>query len=106
MNPIKIKPIGDRVLIRFNEEGEQILGGIIIPDRAKEKPQEATVMAVGLGGRNEDGALVPIEVSVGDIVLVSSYGGNEVTLDGISYTILRADDILGIINEVRVAASV
>ena len=106
MNPVKIKPIGDRVLIRFNEEAEQIRGGIIIPDRAKEKPQEATVVAVGSGGRTEDGALLPIEVNVGDTVLVTPYGGNEVRLDDIAYTIVRADDILGIMTEASVALSV
>lgn len=88
----KIKPLGDRVLVQAIEEDEQVKGGIIIPDSAKEKPQEATVIALGTG--KED---APFNVKVGDVVLTSKYGGTEVKYEGKSYTLLREDDILAII---------
>jgi chaperonin GroES len=95
-NP-NIKPLGDRVLVKPLEEKEISKGGIIIPDSAKEKPQEAQVVALGTGKRDDDGKLVEFTVKVGDKVLVSKYGGTEVKVDGESYTIMREDDILGII---------
>lgn len=88
----KIKPLGDRVLVQSIDEDEQVKGGIIIPDSAKEKPQEATVVALGTG--NPD---APFNVKVGDTVLTSKYGGTEVKFDGKAYTLLREDDILAII---------
>jgi chaperonin GroES len=97
MAKIKIKPIGDRVLVKQVEEKEQVRGGIIIPDSAKEKPQEAEVIALGTGKREEDGKLRPFEVKVGDRILISKYGGTEVKLDDEKYTLVREDDILGII---------
>ena len=78
MPKVKIKPIGDRVLVKHIEEKEQVRGGIIIPDSAKEKPQEAEVIALGTGKKDEKGNSVPFEVKVGDKVLISKYGGTEV----------------------------
>ncbi len=97
MANVKIKPIGDRVLVEHIEEKEQVRGGIIIPDSAKEKPQEAKVIALGTGKKGEDGKVVPFEVKVGDRVLISKYGGTEIKIDNEEYQILREDDILGII---------
>ena len=97
MAKIKIKPIGDRVLVKLTEEKEQVRGGIIIPDAAKEKPQEAEVIALGTGKKNEDGKVQPFEVKVGDRVLISKYGGTEVKLGDKKYTLVREDDILGVI---------
>jgi chaperonin GroES len=95
-NP-NIKPLGDRVLVKPLEEKEISKGGIIIPDSAKEKPQEAEVVALGTGKRDDDGKLIEFTVKVGDKILVSKYGGTEVKVEGESYTIMREDDILGII---------
>ena len=93
----KIKPLGDRVLVKHVEESEQVRGGIIIPDSAKEKPQTAEVIALGSGKKDESGKALPFEVKVGDRVLVSKYGGTDVTIDDEKYLLLREDDILGII---------
>jgi chaperonin GroES len=97
MANVKIKPIGDRVLVEHLEEKEQVRGGIIIPDSAKEKPQEAKVIAIGTGKKDEDGKILPFEVKVGDRVLISKYGGTEVKIEEKKYTIVREDDILGIL---------
>ena len=97
MAKVKIKPIGDRVLVKHLEDKEQIRGGIIIPDSAKEKPQEAEVIALGTGKKDEDGKVQPFEVKVGDRVLISKYGGTEIKIDGTQYQVLREDDILGIL---------
>ncbi len=93
----QITPIGDRVLVKHLEEKEQVRGGIIIPDAAKEKPQEAEVIALGTGKKDENGKVQAFEVKVGDRVLISKYGGTEVKLDEVKYTLVREDDILGII---------
>jgi chaperonin GroES len=97
MAKVNIKPIGDRVLVQHIEEKEQVRGGIIIPDSAKEKPQEAKVIALGTGKKGEDGKIVAFEVKVGDKVLISKYGGTEVKIEGEKYTLVREDDILGVI---------
>jgi chaperonin GroES len=97
MAKVKIKPIGDRVLVRHLEDKEQVRGGIIIPDSAKEKPQEAEVIALGTGKKDDKGNLQAFEVKVGDRVLVSKYGGTEVKLEEQKYTLVREDDILGVI---------
>jgi len=94
---VKIKPLGDRVLIKTVELDEQVKGGIIIPDSAKEKPQEAEVIALGTGSKDENGKVQPFNVKVGDIVIVSKYGGTEVKFDDESYTLVREDDILGVV---------
>ncbi len=95
---LKIKPLGDRILVEPIEEQEEKKGGIIIPDSAKEKPQESKVIALGTGKTDDDGKKVPFEVKKGDKVLVSKYGGTEIKLDGKEYKILNSDDILAIIN--------
>ncbi len=92
-----VRPLSDRVLVKRLEEKEEKQGGIIIPDTAKEKPQEAKVIAVGPGRRGEDGNPIPLDVKKGDIVLVSKYGGTDVKIDGVEHVILREDDILGVI---------
>jgi chaperonin GroES len=97
MSAIKVKPLGDRVLIKHADEDEQVRDGIIIPDSAKEKPQEAEVIALGTGAKDSDGKAVPFNVKVGDRVLTSKYGGSEVKIDGETYLLVREDDILGII---------
>ncbi|MBM3873575.1 MAG: co-chaperone GroES [Verrucomicrobia bacterium] len=97
MPKVKIKPIGDRVLVKHIEEKEQIRGGIIIPDSAKEKPQEAEVIALGTGKKDEKGNSVPFEVKVGDKVLISKYGGTEVKIENEKFTLVREDDILGVV---------
>lgn len=95
---INIKPLGDRVLVKaIEEEKEVALGGIIIPDSAKEKPQEAEVVALGTGKTDDDGKKVPFEVKVGDKVLTSKYGGTEIKIDGEEYKILNASDILAVV---------
>lgn len=94
---LNVKPLGDRVLVEPAEEKETKKGGIIIPDSAKEKPTEAIVRALGTGKTNDDGKKVAFEVSVGDRVLISKYGGTEIKLDGKEYKLLNADDILAVI---------
>lgn len=95
---MKFQPLGDRVLVEPKKEGQQEVGGIIIPDSAKEKPQQGVVKAIGTGGKNEDGSLKAFNVKEGDTVLLPKYGGTEIKLDGVAYQILREDDILGILN--------
>ena len=97
MSKPNITPLGDRVLVQSVEEDEQVKGGIIIPDSAKEKPQEAKIIALGTGKKDDDGNEVPFQVKVGDVVLVSKYGGTEVKFDDEVYQLLREDDILGIL---------
>jgi chaperonin GroES len=92
-----IKPLHDRVILKRIEEGEQVRGGIIIPDSAKEKPQEGEVIAVGEGKRNEAGERIPLDVQAGDRVLFGKYSGSEIKLDGEEYLIMREDEILGVI---------
>ncbi len=94
---MKIKPLGERVLVEPLKEAEVKKGGIIIPDTAKEKPQEGKVIALGTGKLDDDGKIVPFNVKVGDTVLLPKYGGTEVKLDGKEYQIMREDDILAII---------
>jgi len=91
---MKISPLYDRVLLKRIEEQEVRRGGIIIPDTAKEKPQEAEVIAVGKGRMTEDGKVIPLEVKKGDKVLIGKYSGSEVTLDGVEHVILKEEEIL------------
>ncbi|HEX8184696.1 MAG TPA: co-chaperone GroES [Blastocatellia bacterium] len=93
-----IRPLQDRVIIKRIEEGEQIRGGIIIPDSAKEKPQEGEIIAAGEGKKLDSGERVPLDVKEGDRVLFGKYAGTEVKLDGEDYLIMREDDILGVID--------
>ena len=92
-----IKPLGDRVLVEPIEEQEVKKGGIIIPDSAKEKPQEGKIVAIGSGKTDDSGKKIAFEVKKGDKVLYSKYGGTEVSISGNKYLILREDDILGVI---------
>ena len=94
---MSVKPLGDRVLVQAIEDQEVKKGGIIIPDTAKEKPQEGKVVAIGTGKRDENGKLIPFEVKKGDRVLISKYGGTEIKIDGKELLIMREDDILGVI---------
>ena len=100
---MKFRPLHDRVVIRRVEEEEKTKGGILIPDTAKEKPQEGEVVAVGPGARDESGALVPLEVKVGDRVLFGKWSGSEVKIDGEDLMIMKESDIMGVI-EHHVAA--
>lgn len=94
---INVRPLGDRVLVQPIEEKETKKGGIIIPDTAKEKPQEGNIVALGTGKVDDNGKKVDFTVKKGDKVLISKYGGTEIKVDGESYLIMREDDILGII---------
>ena len=94
---MKIKPLGDHVLVEPAEEKEVKKGGIIIPDTAKEKPTEGIVRAVGPGKKDDDGKTIPIEVKEGDRVLITKYGGTEVKLDSKEYKILNSDDLLAVV---------
>jgi chaperonin GroES len=94
-----IRPLHDRVIIKRIEEAEQVRGGIIIPDSAREKPQEGEVIAIGKGKRLDSGEYVGLDVQEGDRVLFGKYAGTEVKLDGDDYLIMREDDILGVIEK-------
>ena len=96
MAKVKIKPIGDRVLVKHLEEKEQVRGGIIIPDSAKEKPLEGLVVAVGSGKTLKNGKTATMDIKEGDRILFGKYSGTEVKLDGTEHVILREDDILGV----------
>jgi chaperonin GroES len=93
----KVRPLRDRVVVRRLEEEEQKVGGIIVPDTAKEKPQQAEVVAVGSGKVLEDGTTVPLTVKAGDKVLLGKWSGTDVKIDGSDYLILKEDEILGIL---------
>jgi chaperonin GroES len=94
---VKIRPLQDRVIVKRVEEEEKSKGGIIIPDTAKEKPQEGKVIAVGKGKVGEDGKVIPLDVKVNDRVLFGKYSGSEINIDGEEHMIMREDDILGVI---------
>jgi chaperonin GroES len=100
-----IRPLHDRVIVKRIDEGEQVRGGIIIPDTAKEKPQEGEVLAVGAGKYKEDGTRQALDVKTGDRVLFGKYGGAEIKLDGAELLIIREDEILGIISRAGAATS-
>jgi chaperonin GroES len=102
---ISIRPLHDRVIVKRIDEGEQVRGGIIIPDTAKEKPQEGEVIAAGEGKYREDGSRQALDVKAGDRVLFGKYGGSEVTIEGEELLIIREDEILGIIKRAGVAVS-
>jgi chaperonin GroES len=94
---VNIRPLHDRVLVKRIEAQEQVRGGIIIPDTAKEKPQEAEVVAVGPGKVGDDGKRAPMDVTVGDRILIGKYSGSEIKLEGNDYVILREDEILAVV---------
>jgi chaperonin GroES len=94
---MNVRPLHDRIIVRRLEEGEQHVGGIIIPDTAKEKPQQGTVIAAGNGKMNDDGKRVPLDVRAGDRILFGKYAGQEITLDGEEYLIVKQDEVLAVI---------
>ena len=95
---MKIRPLQDRVIVkRLEEEAEKTKGGIIIPDTAKEKPQQGKILAVGKGKVNDDGKVTPLDVKVGDRILFGKYSGSEIKLDGEEHLIMREEDILGVV---------
>ena len=96
---MNIRPLHDRVVVKRLEQKEQIRGGIIIPDTAKEKPQEADVFAVGPGKINDDGKRSPMDVKAGDRILIGKYSGSEIKLDDVEYVILREDEILAVLDK-------
>ena len=101
---MKIRPLYDRIVVRRIEEQETKRGGIIIPDSAKEKPQEGEVVAVGNGKRLENGTLVPLDVKAGDRILFGKYSGSDIKLDGEEYMIMREDEVLGVLDAAPKAA--
>ncbi len=98
MGKLKLRPLGDRVVVEPLEAEGTSKGGIILPDTAKEKPQEGKVVAAGKGKMDENGKLIPMEVKVGDKVLYGKYAGTEITVEGTEYMILREDDVLAVID--------
>ena len=97
MAKTKFRPLHDRVVVRRIEAEEKTAGGIIIPDSAKEKPQQGEVIAVGPGGRDEAGKLIPIDLKVGDIILFGKWSGTEVKIDGVDLLIMKESDVMGVI---------
>jgi len=102
---MNFRPLHDRVVVRRVESEQKTAGGIIIPDTAKEKPQEGEVIAVGPGARNEDGEIMPLDVKVGDRVLFGKWSGTEVRIDGEDLLIMKETDIMGVIEGVTAAAA-
>ncbi len=102
---MKVRPLRDRILVKRIEEEEQRVGGIIIPDTAKEKPQQGKVVAVGKGRVNDKGEVFPLDVKEGDTVLFGKYAGTEIKLDGEEYLIMREEEVLGVVEGVREMAS-
>jgi chaperonin GroES len=98
---MNFRPLHDRVVVKRIEAEEKSTGGIIIPDTAKEKPQQGEVIAVGPGGRDESGKLLPLDVQVGDRVLFGKWSGTEVKLDGVEYLIMKETDIMGVLTGVE-----
>jgi chaperonin GroES len=94
---MKFRPLHDRVVVKRIDAEEKTTGGIIIPDTAKEKPQQGEVVAVGPGGRDEAGKLVPIDVNVGDRILFGKWSGTEVKIDGVEYLIMKESDVMGVL---------
>ncbi|MBK8574472.1 MAG: co-chaperone GroES [Elusimicrobia bacterium] len=98
LTKVKIRPLGDRVLVKALEKDKQERGGLIIPDTAKEKPQEGEVMATGKGKMSDEGKLLMMDVKVGDKILYGKYSGTEIKIDGDEYLIMHQEDILGILD--------
>src|SRR3954449_10971439 len=94
---MNVRPLHDRIIVQRIEEGEQKVGGIIIPDTAKEKPQQGKVIAAGSGKTKDDGKRIPLDVSAGDTILFGKYSGQEIKLDGEEYLIVREDEVLAIV---------
>jgi chaperonin GroES len=94
---MKVRPLHDRIIVKRIEEGEQKVGGIIIPDSAKEKPQQGKVIAAGDGKVKDDGQRIPLDVKAGDTILFGKYSGQEIKIDGDEHLIMREDEVLGVI---------
>ena len=94
---MNVRPLHDRIIVQRIEEGEQKVGGIIIPDSAKEKPQQGKVIAAGAGKTKDDGKRMPLDVKAGDLILFGKYSGQEIKLDGEEYLIMREDEVLAVI---------
>jgi chaperonin GroES len=101
---MKVRPLHDRIIVQRLDEGEQVVGGIIIPDTAKEKPQQGKVVAAGKGKVKEDGKVIPLDVKEGDTILFGKYSGQEIKIDGEEMLILREDEVLAVLEEVAAAA--
>lgn len=99
LTPPKFKPLGNRVLVRRLDAEEKLKGGIILPDTAKKKQEQAEVIAIGTGKNDKNGNLIPIPVKVGDVILMEKYSGQEITLEDQEYVILRSDDIIAIVEK-------
>jgi chaperonin GroES len=97
LSKVKIRPLGDRVLVKPLDKEKQERGGLIIPDTAKEKPQEGEIIAAGKGKTSDDGKLIPMDVKAGDKILYGKYSGTEIKIDGDEYLIMHQDDILGVL---------
>ena len=100
----KVRPLQDRILIKRIEEGETVKGGIIIPDTAKEKPQEGEVIAVGNGKKQKDGSTIPLDVKAGDRILFGKYSGTDIHIDDEEYLILREEEVLAVLEPAKVGA--
>jgi chaperonin GroES len=98
---MQIRPLYDRIVVKRVEEKETKVGGLFIPDSAKEKPQEGEVIAVGQGKRNDDGKLIPLDVKAGDRILFGKYSGSDIKIDGQEYMIMREDEVLGILEDTQ-----
>src|SRR6476646_3338458 len=96
---MNVRPLHDRIIVQRLEEGEQRIGGIIIPDSAKEKPQQGKVIAAGTGKVKDDGKKVPLDVKAGDLILFGKYSGQEIKLDGEEFLIMREDEVLAVIED-------
>jgi chaperonin GroES len=94
---MKVRPLHDRIIVQRLEEGEQRVGGIIIPDTAKEKPQQGKVVAAGKGKAKDDGKLLPLDVKAGDTILFGKYSGQDIKIDGEEYLIMREDEVLAVL---------
>jgi len=101
---MKVRPLHDRILVKRVEEQESVKGGIIIPDSAKEKPQEGEVIAAGHGKKTEEGKVLPLDVKAGDRILFGKYSGTEIKIDDQEYLILKEDEVLGVIESAKAAA--
>ncbi|MGH9450445.1 MAG: co-chaperone GroES [Terriglobia bacterium] len=102
---MKVRPLHDRIMIKRIEDTETVKGGIIIPDTAKEKPQEGEVIAVGNGKKTDEGKLIPLDVKAGDRILFGKYSGTEIKVDGDELLILREDEVLGVLESAKHSAA-
>jgi chaperonin GroES len=101
---MNVRPLHDRIIVQRIEEGEQMIGGIIVPDTAKEKPQQGKVIAAGNGKTKDDGNRQPLDVKAGDLILFGKYSGQEIKLEGEEYLIMREDEVLAVIDEAEAVA--